>query len=104
MEYEGHRIIYLPPYSPMLNPIEMAFSTVKAAVKRKLNERMVDILNRQAAADAHITLTAYRQNILKGIVRNVLNEDTITPAMCANWHRHVFQYMPACMAREDILM
>ena len=57
----------------MLNPIKMAFSTIKAVVKRKLNEQMTDIFDLQAAASAaaaaaNLTLTAYRKNILKRIV------------------------------------
>jgi transposase len=32
--YRGVRIEYLPPYSPDLNPIEEAFSKVKAFIRR----------------------------------------------------------------------
>ena len=31
---EGVRLIYLPPYSPDLNPIEEAFSKIKAWIRR----------------------------------------------------------------------
>ena len=34
-----HEIVKLTPYSPMLNPIEMAFSMIKACVKQDLNSR-----------------------------------------------------------------
>lgn len=34
LETEGHRVMYLPPYSPSLNPIEEAFSKWKTIVKR----------------------------------------------------------------------
>lgn len=30
----GMRVIFLPPYSPDLNPIELAFSSIKAYVRR----------------------------------------------------------------------
>jgi transposase len=30
----GARLIYLPPYSPDFNPIEMAFSKLKAALRK----------------------------------------------------------------------
>ena len=36
MDAENHQIVKLPPYSPMLNPIENAFSCVKAPVKQLL--------------------------------------------------------------------
>ena len=50
----------------MLNPIELAFSALKAPVKRILNERMAEVLDRQLAAAAGVTLTAYRNNLLRG--------------------------------------
>jgi len=32
----GHRIEYLPPYSPDFNPIEMSFATLKAYIRRHI--------------------------------------------------------------------
>ncbi len=43
IEGAGARLIYLPPYSPDLNPIEMMFSKLKALL-RKAGERSVDAL------------------------------------------------------------
>jgi transposase len=40
---QGARLIYLPPYSPDLNPIEQAFAKFKAAL-RKAAERTRDAL------------------------------------------------------------
>ena len=93
---EIRRTSHLSPYFPMKNPIEMAFSTIKAAMIKKLHEQMAKIFDRQAAAAAaaNLTLTVYRKNILKHIVRNVLLDgETITPEKCANWHQHTFQYI-----------
>jgi len=39
----GARLLYLPPYSPDLNPIEMAFAKLKAAL-RKAAARSIDAL------------------------------------------------------------
>ena len=41
IEANGARLIFLPPYSPDFNPIEMAFSKLKALL-RKAAERTVD--------------------------------------------------------------
>ena len=41
IEGAGASLLYLPPYSPDLNPIEMAFSKLKALL-RKAAERTVD--------------------------------------------------------------
>jgi transposase len=43
IESAGATLVYLPPYSPDLNPIEMAFSKPKALL-RKAAERTVDNL------------------------------------------------------------
>jgi transposase len=34
LKAQGNRILFLPPYSPDLNPIEMAFSKLKAHLRR----------------------------------------------------------------------
>lgn len=46
IEATGAELLYLPPYSPDLNPIEMAFSKFKAAL-RKAAERQLDPLWRR---------------------------------------------------------
>lgn len=43
IETAGARLLYLPPYSPDFNPIEMAFSKLKA-ILRKAAARTVDAL------------------------------------------------------------
>ena len=43
IETAGARLLYLPPYSPDLNPIEMAFAKLKA-VLRKAAARSIDAL------------------------------------------------------------
>ena len=43
IEAQGARLVFLPPYSPDLNPIELAFSKLKALL-RKAGERSVEEL------------------------------------------------------------
>ncbi len=43
IEAAGAKLLYLPPYSPDFNPIENAFSKLKALL-RKAAERTVDAL------------------------------------------------------------
>ena len=38
LNYEGFRVLYLPAYSPFLNPIENAFSKWKNFVNRNRSE------------------------------------------------------------------
>ena len=43
IEAAGAKLLFLPPYSPDFNPIEMAFAKLKALL-RKAGERTVDAL------------------------------------------------------------
>lgn len=96
-------IKYLPAYSPMLNPIENAFSAWKAAVKRELSrpEIQIRLRERDAAAAAGQSLVTWRRNILKEIGEESLT--VITQDKCAAWHRHCLTYLPRCHDMEDIL-
>ena len=55
IEGAAARLLYLPPYSPDLNPIEPSFSKLKALI-RKAAPRTIDALEK-AAADALGKLT-----------------------------------------------
>jgi transposase len=65
IEAAGARLLYLPPYSPDLNPIEMAFSKLKALL-RKAAERTIP-------------------GLLRRIGRIV---KAFSPTECANFLRH----------------
>jgi len=52
IEAVGARLLYLPPYSPDLNPIELAFAKFKAGL-RKAAERTVDDLWRRIGTLIH---------------------------------------------------
>jgi transposase len=65
IEAAGARLIYLPPYSPDLNPIEMAFNKLKALL-RKAAERTVPRLIR--------------------LIGNLMKE--FSPKECKNFLRH----------------
>lgn len=65
IEARGARLMFLPPYSPDLNPIELAFSKFKAQL-RKAAERTVPALWNRI-----------------GVVL-----DDFTPQECSNYFRH----------------
>ena len=65
IEAAGCQLLYLPPYSPDLNPIEMTFSKLKALL-RKAAERTRDRL----------------WDKIGGVL------DAFTPDECANYFRH----------------
>jgi transposase len=46
IEAAGATLIYLPPYSPDLNPIEMAFSKLKAHLRKAAEHTIPGLLRR----------------------------------------------------------
>ena len=62
IEAAGAALFYLPPYSPDFNPIEMAFSKLKAALRKAAARTIADLW----------------QVIAKAI-------DTFTPTQCENY-------------------
>ena len=65
IEAKGATVLYLPPYSPDLNPIELIFAKLKGAL-RTAAERTVDALTQRIG-----TLL-----------------DDLTPQECHNYLRH----------------
>lgn len=65
LEAAGMGLLYLPPYSPDLNPIELAFAKLKTALRRRA-PRSFDAICQA--------------------LRDILA--TFTPAECANYLRH----------------
>ena len=65
IEAAGAQLLFLPPYSPDLNPIEMVFAQMKAKLRHEAH-RTVDALWRALGRIA----------------------SAITPAECANYLRH----------------
>ena len=78
MEASRHNLVFLPPYSPFLNPIEEFFSKFKGLVKRTrmmdnetLNQRIVDV-----------------------------SYNDITADNCRAWVQHSLEYQQKCLSRE----
>ena len=46
IEGAGANLLYLPPYSPDMNPIEMAFSKLKALLRKAAERTVEDLWNR----------------------------------------------------------
>ena len=50
IEAAGATLMYLPPYSPDFNPIEMAFSKLKAALRKAAARTKAELWDAIAAA------------------------------------------------------
>ena len=46
IESVGAKVLYLPPYSPDLNPIEMVFSKLKTLVRKAKVRQVEDLWNK----------------------------------------------------------
>lgn len=57
IEAAGARLLYLPPYSPDFNPIEMAFSKLKALLRKAATRTIKDLWDAIAKAIEAFTQT-----------------------------------------------
>lgn len=88
-----HRRKSLPPYSPFLNIVEMAFSAFKACLKRHL-ENVRQQLLQQPQPERLATLVQLAEQSI----------EVVTLPKCTAWLAHTQRYLPGCLAQEDILM
>lgn len=79
VEGYGHNAIFLPPYSPFLNPIEELFNQWKGLIRRTEPENEDELYN---------------------AVNNT--SDKITPQNCQNYIRHMESYLNNCLNKEII--
>lgn len=98
-EFEGHHVRKIPPYSPFLNPIENCFSSLKANVKRQLNN-VVERCDLRAAQRHGVTLRAYRENMLLRMITTAIPR--IDAPMCSANYRHSDTFLRKCLTRDDI--
>jgi transposase len=77
IEGRGYKSIYLPPYSPLLNPVEEFWSKVKAGIKRN----PLDSVDRMTP-------------LIMDAVTHVTLKD------CHDWIRHSVSFFHRCIAKE----
>jgi DDE superfamily endonuclease len=71
--FRGIHVVFLPPYSPDLNPIEAAFSCIKAWIRR--NNK--DIRNAMESVDKEEGVIALTMAVM----------ESVTPQKAAGWFR-----------------
>ena len=76
IESVGAQVLYLPPYSPDLNPIEMVFSKLKALV-RKLKLRTIEAPWRKLGELCDVFLPEECKNYLQHAgYKNIITKQT----------------------------
>lgn len=73
--FSGCRLIYLPPYSPDFNPIELAFSSIKADLRR--NNHLIQ---------AH--LTGKKEDHAEASLLLTKSIYSVTPEKARAWFHH----------------
>jgi hypothetical protein len=91
LDRNDHTIHYLPPYSPFLNPIEAAFSCLKAEVKTRWNAPGFN--------------NGYTYPERRAALLSVLTSSfhVVTAAKCRAFYHHSASYMAKCIQKVDIL-
>ena len=89
----------LPPYSPFLNPVELAHSAFKSAVKRQLSNP--EVQRELAVPPPDMTAVQWRLMVLQRCGEIAM--DDVTPLKCVHWYQHTLRFIPRCLANEDIV-
>ena len=90
----------IPKYSPMLNPIECAFSSWKAELKNLSANRDI-FINPGSHGRGEATLSAFRFNQLKALIDE--SSRAITADKCVARENHSVTYYARCLQMEDIM-
>lgn len=92
----------LPPYSPFLNIVEQAISSLKVAIKADIShpEIQEQMNNREEARCQGIALGNYcTQLLLQALQQNI---GTSMAVKCGQWYCFMQTYLPGCLNSEAI--
>lgn len=91
-------ILRLSPYSPMLNPIESAWSSIKANIKELHRNRINDLFN--GDPNNQIRQYEWRLRHLETIIDESWN--VVTPLMCMRFINHCSTFYVPALNQQDI--
>ena len=91
----------LPVYSPFLNIVEQAISSLKAAIKRDVSrpEIQARVDDRTEARRLGILLGEMRTRLLLDALQRCI--DVITAAKAYQWFRFMQTYLPRCLNGKE---
>ena len=95
----GWDFVFLPQYSPMLNPIEECFSVLKSQIKKLLTGEY----NRRRMKIAYLPWgqkNAQRIVLLEEVLNRSL--PSIIPQIVQNCYNHMMDFLPKYILREDM--
>ena len=95
--YPGASILRLAPYSPMLNPVETAWSVIKAFLKGKEASTVDQVLTGNHNG---LTQTEWRQRFVEGIIDEA--RATVTPMKCIQFINHTHAFYADALSLKDM--
>jgi transposase len=97
-EFQGACLIRLAPYSPMMNPVEMAWSVIKSCIREKeaatLNEALTGHLQ------AGLSKTEFRLQYVEHLIDEA--RGLITPMKCLQFVNHCHAHFGDAIALKDM--
>ena len=78
VEQQGFELIFLPPYSPQLNPIEEIFSKWKHLIKSHNCETiqgLLDTISSTSSAITSIDCSSFFSHVREFILKGIRNEE-----------------------------
>ncbi|GLV46186.1 hypothetical protein CBL_02903 [Carabus blaptoides fortunei] len=97
-DFGHHHLLRLSLYSPMLNPIELAWFDLKSGVKSDSAIQMPHIIANENMAN--ITQTEYRLQSLENIIEENINK--LTVVKCTKYIAHIQSFVPDVLNMVDI--
>jgi transposase len=96
-EYPGAVLLRLAPYSPMLNPIEMAWGVIKAFLKQKEAATLPQILD---GNNHGLTQTEWRLRYVENLIDEA--RETITQMKCLQFVNHTQAFFADALSLRDM--
>lgn len=96
---EDVELLRLAPYSYLINPIELAWSSFKSAVKDGLKREMPRILN-YTRRDGGPTICEHRMQILEAIA--LVAKNTLTAEKLMRFANHVERFYPGILRMDNL--
>ena len=96
-----HPVMFIPPYSPFLNPIENCFSVLKSSAKQRLALIQGIVDDRALARENGMGLMQWRNHVLIREVTAAMV--SVTAQVVAANFRHAYGFLAQCLREEPIL-
>ena len=96
---EDVKITRLAPYSYLINPIELLWSSFKASVKMILRDQMPSIIQFNRT-NANMTIGEYRMQKLEAAAKEAIQQSL--PCHFASYAAHVERYYPGVVREENL--